>query len=343
MTRGNKPNLDQSVYPTRIVAALVEVLREAGFRPARILDGSDLDPARLDDPLVKLSYRQILAVWHNAVQIAGDSDLILQAGRRMHFAAYGVVGYTVISSPSHEAAADRAIRFGRLVGPLSRLRLEQEGGTAVWVYDPIFWEDPDDPLYRAAVEFHLASHLTMLSNLYGVDARVDQVRVAYERPGLVRRYEDFFGCPALVGQPRNEFRHGNAMMERPMAYSDPATHAAVRETCERRLAEMSGSVGVAADVRRLLLERDEGFPCIDEVARRLSMNVRTLRRRLEAENTSFRTIVAEVRKQLALTYLRTTTMKHEQIAAKLGYSDAANFRHAFLRWTGRNPSDFRER
>ena len=32
---------------------------------------------------------------------------------------------------------------------------------------------------------------------------------------------------------------------------------------------------------------------------------------------------------------------NEEIAARLDYSDAANFRHAFARWTGKNPSAFR--
>jgi AraC-like DNA-binding protein len=34
-------------------------------------------------------------------------------------------------------------------------------------------------------------------------------------------------------------------------------------------------------------------------------------------------------------------MTNEEIAAQLGYSDAANFRHAFIRWTGKRPSDYR--
>ena len=34
-------------------------------------------------------------------------------------------------------------------------------------------------------------------------------------------------------------------------------------------------------------------------------------------------------------------MTNEEIAGRLGYSDAANFRHAFIRWTGKSPSDFR--
>ena len=44
---------------------------------------------------------------------------------------------------------------------------------------------------------------------------------------------------------------------------------------------------------------------------------------------------------LAIEYLRKTRMTNDEIASRLGYSDAANFRHAFRRWTFRQPSDFR--
>jgi AraC-like DNA-binding protein len=72
------------------------------------------------------------------------------------------------------------------------------------------------------------------------------------------------------------------------------------------------------------------------------MYTRALRRKLEAEGTSYRELLAEVRMRLAIEYLRKTSMTSEEIASRLGYSDAANFRHAFIRWTGKSPSDFRE-
>ncbi|MNG08999.1 Bacterial regulatory helix-turn-helix protein, AraC family [compost metagenome] len=34
-------------------------------------------------------------------------------------------------------------------------------------------------------------------------------------------------------------------------------------------------------------------------------------------------------------------MTTEEIAERLNYSDAANFRHAFKRWTGRSPKEYR--
>jgi len=44
---------------------------------------------------------------------------------------------------------------------------------------------------------------------------------------------------------------------------------------------------------------------------------------------------------LAAEYLKTTKMTTEDIAALVGFSDAANFRRAFKRWTGKTPSEYR--
>jgi transcriptional regulator GlxA family with amidase domain len=51
--------------------------------------------------------------------------------------------------------------------------------------------------------------------------------------------------------------------------------------------------------------------------------------------------VDDVRASLATEYLKTTKMKTEDIAALIGFSDAANFRRAFKRWTGKSRREYR--
>lgn len=71
------------------------------------------------------------------------------------------------------------------------------------------------------------------------------------------------------------------------------------------------------------------------------MSGRTLRRRLEAEGTSFQDIVDDVRSSLAMEYLKTTRMSTNDIAMLLGFSDAADFRRALKRWTGKGAEELR--
>jgi len=82
-------------------------------------------------------------------------------------------------------------------------------------------------------------------------------------------------------------------------------------------------------------------PTLSQVASRLFVSTRTLRRRLEDAQTSYQEIVAETRRELAVRYLTQTSLSTEAIAEILGYSDTANFRQAFKRWTGESPQQYR--
>jgi AraC-like DNA-binding protein len=58
-------------------------------------------------------------------------------------------------------------------------------------------------------------------------------------------------------------------------------------------------------------------------------------------NTSYSQLLDDVRKTMAIRYIASTSLTTEIIAEKLGYSDAANFSHAFKRWTGQAPRQYR--
>jgi AraC-like DNA-binding protein len=91
-----------------------------------------------------------------------------------------------------------------------------------------------------------------------------------------------------------------------------------------------------------LLRAPGRFPDVESLASEWLMTARTLRRHLKAEGTSYQKLLDEVRHRLALDYLQNTRMSTDDVAASLGYSDVANFRHAFKRWTGRTPGSCRQ-
>jgi len=78
------------------------------------------------------------------------------------------------------------------------------------------------------------------------------------------------------------------------------------------------------------------------VAAQMCVSLRTLRRMLSAEGTSFRKLMDEVRETLALELIQGTNLSLEDISYRLGYSDTANFFHAFKRWKGFTPNHFRQ-
>jgi AraC-like DNA-binding protein len=96
-------------------------------------------------------------------------------------------------------------------------------------------------------------------------------------------------------------------------------------------------------VREVLVDQlPNGEPSKGETARLLNMAERTLLRRLREENTTFQEVLDRLREELAYDYLRRDDLKLEEIAYLLGFSSNSTFSRAFVRWTGKRPSDWRE-
>jgi AraC-like DNA-binding protein len=68
------------------------------------------------------------------------------------------------------------------------------------------------------------------------------------------------------------------------------------------------------------------------------MAERTLRRKLVAENTSFRNILEKARRDACRLYFLEGTRSLSEIAAKLGYSELSAFTRAYTAWYGHPPS-----
>lgn len=86
---------------------------------------------------------------------------------------------------------------------------------------------------------------------------------------------------------------------------------------------------------------EDGAPTFACVAAKLAVSHRTLRRRLQAEGTSYSKLLASVRLEAARRCLANDNLTIDEIAYQLGYTEPTNFRHAFRRWTGSTPSAFR--
>jgi len=77
------------------------------------------------------------------------------------------------------------------------------------------------------------------------------------------------------------------------------------------------------------------------VAQKLAVSTRTLSRKLRDENVAFLEILEETRASLAKRYLAEHDLPISEIAWLLGYSEVSSFTHAFKRWTGTTPRQFR--
>jgi AraC-like DNA-binding protein len=333
------PSYEQRIFSPHSIAAIVAELNRQGKDASVSLEGTDLAEWQLGAHTTKVSYRQLDVMIRNALRLSNDPAIALQVGQRMRVTAYGMYGYALLSSATQAEARDFSARYIRIVGPFCDFSIVYEGASVIVTIEPMHWPNPAEDVHRFAIEFALSAHLTVIRDRSGQAFRFSRVLLDYAAPPHAAVYESVFECPVLFKQRNCGYEHDRD--DSPLALADPRTHAMAHEMCEQLLSEVNYAGGVAADIRRILIEQPGRYPSIDAIAEKLAMYPRALRRKLEAEGTSYRDLLAEIRMRLAIEYLRKTQMTNEEIASRLGYSDAANFRHAFMRWTGKSPSDFR--
>lgn len=333
------PRFEQNAYSPHSIAAIFAELAAQGTDTSVVLAGTGLVASQLDSHTTKISYRQIDIVVRNALRLTTDPAIGLRAGQRMRVTAYGMYGYALLSSATREDARNFAARYIRVVGPFCDFVRTYSSETITCTFQPLHWPNATEAVHRFAVEFALSAHLSVTRDRLGSSYGFTRVFVDYPAPSYAPLYESLLECPAVFGQALCGYDQNRD--DGPVSLADPRTYAMAREMCEQVLDEIDQTAGVASDIRRMLIQQPGRFPSIDTIAEKLQMHPRALRRRLEAEGVSYRDVLADLRMRLAIEYLRKTRMTNEEIAGRLGYSDAANFRHAFQRWTGKSPSDFR--
>ncbi len=331
---------DKLYEPTKL-AAIIDTLVSEGVPAAEALRNVEVPFDKLHDPATRVSIKQLLAACQNAGRLSRNPHLPYSIGASVHVSAYGMYGYAILCSTSFRRAMDFATSYHPLATPLTAISYSEEPGRAVWTLEPVEHSLIDEQLYRFIVELQIGIHTSLHRNVMGQTFSPREITLTYQPAKDFLLTEELAGCPLRFGQAANRIVFDTKWLDEPPRFGNRITYAAVLATCDDLLSDLSLRTGAAGKVRNILLANLAGRKTLSDAARLLGTTPRTLSRQLREQGTSFRALSDELRSQAAMKYLRETVMTNEHIASALGFVDEANFRHAFQRWTGKTPSEYR--
>jgi len=163
----------------------------------------------------------------------------------------------------------------------------------------------------------------------------------YPAPDYHAGYATSFPCPIQFGARRNAFGFTVDWLEHRLPLADPVTHHEMRERCRLLNSEFTANQAWVTRARQLLAAQLPAAPGLEELARQMRCSPRTLRRRLSEAGTSYQALLDGVRYERARQLLERERLPIHRIAEAMGYSETASFRHAFQRWSGVSPRQFR--
>jgi AraC-like DNA-binding protein len=316
------------------------MLETWGIDTDPVLAAAGLTRAAVMQPGAHITRDDHLRVVRHALTLPACRGLGLHFGSRVSLRHYGVIGHAMLSSANIRQVVELFIRYHSMTGPLLGISLRSVGPLVVVSRHDVFRLGE---LREFAVEEFLSSWVTALGAMLDEPFAPAEVRVNYPPPAHSELYATFFRCPVLFDAGVVELRFDAACLDRPLSFADPAMAELCRERCERLLRQLNSQGGLVEDVRRVLMDTPGQPPGLDAVAHRLHLSIRTLRRRLTDQRTTFREIDREIRHTLALEYLQETNLPIKQVADLVGFENPANFTRAFQRWAGCSPRRSRQK
>lgn len=323
---------------------LLEILAERGFEGERLLAGTGLPARLLQDPEGRMSARQWTRLVMRALELTGDPGLGIAYGLRMRPTAHGVLGYATMTCSTLRQAVELSMRYSRVRQAHFTFHLAEDGDDGMLEVR----EKYAIPVLRSFfVENVLVGLARALAMLLGEEVTgIDGLEIWFDWPEPSYHAHWRHRLPRVrYGMPVNALRLPRRFLDRRPVLADPHASRQAIELCERELVLAADhEADIMARVRaQLVAGRTGGYPQLDEVAVRMHMSPRTLKRRLQQVGSSFLLLLEEARRRDAHELLVQTDLPVQAVAERLGYLNPANFSRAFSRWTGESPAAYRAR
>lgn len=338
-----RPRLDaEQLAPgiaPQMFVLLVELAQELGVSPQRLCAGLGCTVAGMRSGQ-EISTRQAWRMIRRALQLTGRADLGLEVGIRQNLSHFGLPGLAMSAARNLGEAVEICMRYPKQAGGISSARLEQTRDHVSLIVDCNL---NDDMVLPFVVEESFASGFVISRLLVGQRFRLHALELAYPEPAYGARYREIFQCPVYFGRARNSALIAYDCLDLPIATHSAADVARRVHLLEQRARGRAlATRPTEAAVERLLLRSGNPRISIDEVAGALQVSVRTLRRRLREDGSSYRALSERIRVESAQRLLREQGMTVAAVAKRLGFSDAPTFRRAFKRWLGQVPGKVRK-
>ena len=326
-----------SVYAP-LLGTLWRTLESYGVDPRGVIDEALYRPGKKSLVSQRVDSRDYHAAVAKAARLVADPAVGIRSAQFMHPSYLGALGYAWLASHDLRAALHLAERFQRMYDEETEMQVTELPDRIRVTYGTSkqsAWPDLEG-------DSHLANMLMLCRVNFGPELLPLQVKVKRQRPDDPSPWLDYFGTDVAFGQDEDSLSISAEDADQPLTGSNPELVAIHEEVIERYLMKLDRR-NILNRIRLGLMEQlPSGRVTEDDMAKLLNMSKRTLHRKLRENDETFRTLLTQVRMDLAERYIRNRDFSITEVAFLLGYADTSSFSRAFKGWFGQSPTQLRE-
>lgn len=336
-------NIEKGTISICFVDEALACIRQRGIDQNILLNQAGISPELLSAPQARVSSKNYGQLWHVIAQSL-DDEFFGMDSHRMKAGSFTLLCHAVIHSDTLERALHRALRFFRLI-------LDDMDGELFRDGELVHLVLRDKPVHQSVADIpkRAFAYGTFLIILHGLACWLVGRRIPLLKADFRCPEPSFSGEWRVLFSQNLNFDHLHSGITFAAKYLDMANiqnertmKEFLRSAPANFLVKYKNSTSLAAKIRRHLREIPPiSWPDFSSLANQFNASSATLRRRLDDEGQSYRTITDDLRRDLAISLLSDTTHSVADIAHELGFAEASAFHRAFKKWTGTRPSEYR--
>lgn len=317
----------------------LEVARHLGLNPQQQLRQVGLSLSMLEHPEQRVPTSVAARLLDESAHASGCETFGLRMAESRQLADFGVISLLLSHQATLRDALNTIVQYRHLLNESLALYVDQEGKTVILREELITM--PPVPV-RQGIELAIGVLYRLCSALLGPHWRPLSVNFTHDAPADLQVHKRLFGCKIEFGSEFNGIVCPAADLDAANPMADPAMARHARSFVESLPGATEGTT--LNEVRKAIyLLLPMGRATIEQIAQYLSLNVRTLQRRLEENGVTFSELINEVRRELVLRYMENPRYSLGRIADLLGYSMPSSFTRWFTLQFGISPAAWRRR
>jgi AraC-like DNA-binding protein len=333
------PDPEPTLQPTVISQVMVNFAASLGVDRDTALQGTGISDEALLDGEALISRAQNMRLVENLILALPDTPALgFTLGTRYDVATFGIWGFALRTSRTLRHAVATAFRYLPLSTAYCRMYAFEEDGCFGIGLDP---QPIPGHLRQFLLERDLATSVNLLQEISLRGLTIARVEFQGPPPPYSDVIAEYLGVTPRYHCDRNAILIPIDAVDSPLPTFNARLVHMLEDQCRAQLQQRQTG-GTAGLVRQQLLGPLGLVATLEEVANALAMSPRSLRRKLEKEGTSFRTLVEDERRDTATAMLSGSEMKLDELAIHLGYTDTASFNRAFRRWMAMSPGEYRK-
>ncbi|MBA5638621.1 AraC family transcriptional regulator [Duganella sp. LX20W] len=326
-----------ATVPIALVHGMLAGVRARGKPCDACLADAGIPPALLAEAGARVTATQYIALYRALIERLDDESLGFLS-RPLKRGSFALMARSALGAADLETAMRRVARTFRLVQDDVLVEPVRDGGLAGLA---LRFLSPATARPAFLDEMLLRVFWRLFAWLAGGQLPAARFDFAFACPPHIESYDKVFPAPVRFGLPQSACWFDAARLQSPVRRDEAALRVFLADAQAHIILPRRGEESASARVRAHLQATQPAWSDLAATAAALHMAPSTLQRRLAGEGTSFQALKDELRRDLAIERLHTSTVALAALAQELGFTDSAAFQRAFKGWTGSPPGAYR--